>query len=196
MSTIPSSRRPSRPRRADTVEVLLTADGRVLIEQRLESLYAEALPGLRPLLTGRDRDERDVAAFERLVAEAQRLEAALGRAATAPPSSDGTVVLGSRVLVGMPDGEQVLVRPVHPVEAALDDERVSIAAPLWGADPATGSRSTARRASGRPTCSRCGDTGVLRWLRVLSATRSRISQCARTSLGTAERCASPRRSHR
>ena len=86
MSTIPSSRRPSRPRRADTVEVLLTADGRVLIEQRLESLYAEALPGLRPLLTGRDRDERDVAAFERLVAEAQRLEAALGRAATAPPS--------------------------------------------------------------------------------------------------------------
>jgi len=130
MSTIPSSRRPSRPRRADTVEVLLTADGRVLFEQRLESLYAEALPGLRPLLTGRDRDERDVAAFERLVAEAQRLEAALGRAATAPPSSDGTVVLGSRVLVGMPDGEQVLVRPVHPVEAALDDERVSIASPL------------------------------------------------------------------
>ena len=39
-------------------------------------------------------------------------------------------MLGSRVLVGMPDGEQVLVRPVHPVEAALDDERVSIASPL------------------------------------------------------------------
>ena len=130
MSTITSPRRPSRPRRAETVEVPLTPAGCALLEARLESLYADALPELRPLLVGRERDERDVAAFERLVAEAQQLEAVLGCAVTAPPSTDGSVVLGSRVLLGMPDGEKLWVRPVHPVEAALDDERISVASPL------------------------------------------------------------------
>jgi len=130
MSTITSPRRPSRPRRTETVEVPLTLDGRARLEARLESLYADALPGLRPLLVGRERDERDVAAFERLVAEAQRLEAVLGCAVAAPSSTDGCVVLGSRVLIRMPDGERLWVRPVHPVEAALDDERISVASPL------------------------------------------------------------------
>jgi transcription elongation GreA/GreB family factor len=132
MSTITSPRRPSRPRRTETrqLEVPLTADGRVRLEARLESLYADALPQLRPLLVGRERDERDVAAFERLVAEAQQLEAVLGCAVAAPSSQDGTVVLGSRVRIRMPDGERLWVRPVHPVEAALDDERISVASPL------------------------------------------------------------------
>jgi len=150
MSTVTSPRRPSRTRRGETVEVPLTADGRALLEQRLETLYVEALPDLRPLLVGRDRDERDVAAFERLVAEAQQLEAVLGCAVVTTPSPDGAVVLGSRVLLRVPDGEGIWVRPVHPAEAALDDERISVASPLSRAllGRTTGDRVTVRGPAG------------------------------------------------
>jgi transcription elongation GreA/GreB family factor len=107
----------------------LTDDGRRMLEERLELMRTVSLPLLRPLLATPGRDERDVAEFERLTAEALRLDALLASAAPVPPVQDGTVGLGSRALVELPDGNQVWLRPVHPVEAFLDDERVSCESP-------------------------------------------------------------------
>ena len=53
-----------------------------------------------------------------------------GRAAPTPAEEGGRVAPGSRGLVGMPHGEALVVRPVHPAGAALDHERVSLTSPL------------------------------------------------------------------
>lgn len=133
----PARRVPS-PRRVDTgsaagattTVVALTPDGRALLEQRLEMLRDVALPRLRPLLARRERDERDVAEFERLSAETERLDRLLGVAITLRPADSVTVRWGSRVHIELPDGERAWIRPVHPAEAFLDDERVSVTSPV------------------------------------------------------------------
>jgi len=111
-------------------EVLLTADGLALLGERAVHLRAVALPELRPHLVARERDERIVADFERLSAEAERLERVVATAATLPTYDDTEVHVGSRVLIEHPDGERAWVRPVDAVEAFLDDERVSLASPV------------------------------------------------------------------
>jgi transcription elongation GreA/GreB family factor len=121
---------PPRPVAPAISVVALTPDGRVLLDRRLETLRDVALARLRPLLARRDRDERDVAEFERLSAEVERLDNALGVAITLHQADSVTVRWGSRVLIEMPDGERSWIRPVHPVEAVLDDERVSVASPV------------------------------------------------------------------
>jgi transcription elongation GreA/GreB family factor len=115
---------------ATDVRVPLTREGRALLEERLAMMRGVSLPLLRPLLTAPDRDERDVAQFERLTAESDRLDALLAVAVDVPPAPDGVVGLGSRVLVELPDGPRVWLRPVHPAEAFLDEERVSCEAPV------------------------------------------------------------------
>lgn len=133
MSTT-STRRPtarrSPERRRDTVGIPLTDDGLAMLAERLVFLHDVALPELRPLLAVRDRDERDVATFERLLAEAQWLESVVGNATSIPPQDFDTVGIGARVQLAMPDGETTWVRPVHPIEAALDDERISVTSPV------------------------------------------------------------------
>ena len=123
----------SRTRRAERVAddaAVLTSDGRRMLEERVAMIRDVSLPQLRPLLVGPDRDERDVAEFERLVEESARLESQLATSATAPDEADGTVRLGTRVLIELPEGEQVWIRPVHAAEAFLDDERVSVSSPV------------------------------------------------------------------
>jgi transcription elongation GreA/GreB family factor len=108
----------------------LTTDGRLLMAERLHHLRDVAIPELVPLLVDRERDERDTAVFERLTAEADRLEHLLATAGTVVPSGTGSVELGSRVLLRLARGVEQWVRPVDPVEAILDDERISVASPL------------------------------------------------------------------
>ena len=131
MSTTESARA-SAPasRRTATIGIPLTDDGLALLAERLVFLHDVALPELRPLLTARERDERDVAAFERFLAEAQWLESVLGRATALPAQEFDAVGIGARVQLATPDGEHTWVRPVHPVEAALDDERISMTSPV------------------------------------------------------------------
>jgi transcription elongation GreA/GreB family factor len=112
----------------------LTAEGYAMIEARVADIRDRRLPELRPLLVEHERDERDVAQFEALLAEQARWEALLAEAeilSTLP--ADGTVALGSRVRVTLADGSKAWVRPVHPAEAFLDDERISITSPLGSA---------------------------------------------------------------
>ena len=68
MSTTTSARRSRSATRSTTrIGIPLTDDGRALLAERLTFLHDVALPELRPLLMGRERDERDVASFERLL---------------------------------------------------------------------------------------------------------------------------------
>ncbi|MBI1379032.1 MAG: hypothetical protein GC157_16360 [Frankiales bacterium] len=121
----------TRPRKNDTEHVgALTVDGRRLLEERVAMIRDVSLPVLRQLLTSRDRDERDVAEFERLTEEQARLEALLAATTTLPDEHDGTVRVGTRLLIELPEGELLWIRPVHPAEAFLDDERVSLDSPV------------------------------------------------------------------
>lgn len=121
----------SRTRKAVADDVIgLTADGRRMLEERVAMIRDVSLPQLRPLLAVPDRDERDVAEFERLVEEQGRLEALLATSITLPDEDDGTVRCGTRLLIELPEGEQIWIRPVHPAEAFLDDERVSTTSPV------------------------------------------------------------------
>lgn len=124
-------KRPDKPGERDGLP-LLTVDGREQLLERARDIRERRLPELRPLLVGTERDERDVAEFERLLAEADALEALVGRSVALeldPAAFDGRVGLGMRVRVRIND-EDSWVRPVHPDEAFLDDERISATSPL------------------------------------------------------------------
>jgi len=116
-----------RQRNVDpTVQTVLTPDGYRLIEERIADIRTRRLAELRPLLVD--------AAFEALLAEVAAFEALLAEAVVVEPETDGSSVsLGSWVLVRLLDGSSEWVRPVHPSEAFLDDERISIASPLGAA---------------------------------------------------------------
>jgi transcription elongation GreA/GreB family factor len=120
-------------RTVDTVRIPLTEDGFQLILDRVNDIKDRQLPELRPFLYGPDRDETAVARFEDLLADLAQWEGVLARVSVMPESSSTTVVLGSRVRVQLADGTRTWVRPVHPVEAALDDERISVDSPLGAA---------------------------------------------------------------
>lgn len=112
-------------------EVLLTPDGRKLLAARMAELAGEVLPSMRPLLVEDERDERVVADFERAQAEHDRLGVLLDTAGTIDTGTLGDkVALGSRVTILDGDGESRIVRIVDPVEAFLDDERISSSSPL------------------------------------------------------------------
>jgi transcription elongation GreA/GreB family factor len=111
----------------------LTRAGIEQLEQRVVDIRERRLPEMRPLLVESERDERVVAEFERLIEEANSIDAILAQAepiAIDPVSVDGRVTLGMRVRVTLEDGITAWVRPVHPEEAFLDEERISATSPL------------------------------------------------------------------
>jgi len=139
MTALRSPRRPRatsiKARRAAAVRedrsaVTLTPDGRLLMAERLRHLREDLLPALVPLLVDRERDERHTAEFERLTAEADWIDHLLATSLTASPDAGPDVRLGSRVLLRLAGGVEEWVRPVHPVEAFLDEERISATSPL------------------------------------------------------------------
>lgn len=115
----------------DSNRAVLTPDGRRMLQARLDELAEELLPAMRPLLVEDERDERVVADFERLQAEHDRLAVVLGTAGSVDPKRLGSrIELGSRVVILDADGNRRAVRIVDPVEAFLDDERISRRSPL------------------------------------------------------------------
>lgn len=127
------TRTPATLDRNDAAIPYLTPEGFARIADRITDIREVRLVGLRPLLVEHERDERDVAEFERLMHEADALESLLASAqviADDPAGFDGRVGVGMRVLVTLADGSQAWVRPVHPAEAFLDDERISSTSPL------------------------------------------------------------------
>jgi transcription elongation factor GreA len=113
-----------------TTALALTDDGRRLLERRLQRLRKETLVDLGSLLSDPRRDERLVSDFERLLGEADEIEALLAAADRLPDPDPRIVQLGSRVVIELSDGTRERLRIVHPAEAFLDDERVSCESPV------------------------------------------------------------------
>lgn len=117
-------------------QACVTVRGRRLIEERISDIRERRLAELRPLLVEHERDERYVTEFENLLEEAARWEAFLSEAKVLDPAAAvkaGRVDLGVRVQVRTQHGDDIWVIPVHPAEAFLDDERISVASPLGSA---------------------------------------------------------------
>ncbi len=115
----------------ENARVMLTPDGRASLQARVDEIAQEELPAMRPLLVEDERDERVVADFERLQAEHDRLQVLLGTSGTLDLGNLGPqITLGSRVAVTDAEGQRLVVRIVDPVEAYLDEERISDASPL------------------------------------------------------------------
>lgn len=118
----------------EQTRVMLTQGGRESLQARIDEIANEELPAMRPLLVEDERDERVVADFERLQAEHDRLVVLLGTSGTLNLEELGSqITLGSRVAITDADGQRRVVRIVDPVEAALDEERISSTSPLASA---------------------------------------------------------------
>lgn len=121
------------PRAAAKVAPALTEAGRLALEARIDRLRTDVLDPLRPHLIGPERDERDVAEFERALAEIERLQAVIAASVELPKPVTGKrarVAPGALVEILDASGDKVRVRPVHPEEATIDDERISWDSPL------------------------------------------------------------------
>jgi transcription elongation GreA/GreB family factor len=121
---------PDRRRRSTAMaEPLLTPDGRVALGERLILLRAE-LAALGPLLAEPDLDRRLDDRYHQLWKDIEELDGLLAEAGVLPPGEPDVVCLGSLVEVGFPGSGVERLRIVHPVEAVLDDERVSADSPV------------------------------------------------------------------
>jgi transcription elongation factor GreA len=113
-------------------QVILTREGMRLFTERVRYLRVEVLPDLSAALGDRERDGRVEAHYEQAVNELRLLTRLIDHAAIAEdePDAPGVVELGKAVTVQ--DGQGVIQRflIVHPVEAPLDDTRISIRSPL------------------------------------------------------------------
>jgi transcription elongation factor GreA len=125
-------------------DVLLTADGRAMLEGKAAELREAIVPALLRAVADDAGDEQLRDEYERKVTELLRLEAVLAGAdaLSAPRSRSGRAKLGNLITVAyLPSGapnvsdaalpgiaEQFLL--VHPVEAPLDLVRISVTSPL------------------------------------------------------------------
>lgn len=113
-------------------QVMLTREGRRLLSERIRVLRVEVLPQLRAALDDPERDGRIDAEFERAVKELRRLTWAVDHAASVedlvgePDAVEPGTVVTIRVERGVL--ERFLI--VHPIEAPLDDLRISVRSPL------------------------------------------------------------------
>ena len=116
----------------DAGAVVLTRQGRRLLAERARQLRARVLPELRAALDDRERDGHVEADHQRAVEELRRLSWLVEHAAHAEdlPDDPALVELGETVTVQVGGGAPERFLIVHPVEAALDEERISADSPL------------------------------------------------------------------
>lgn len=111
----------------------LTREGYDQLHQRATDIRDRRLPEMRPLLVETERDERAVAEFERLIEESTLIDALLAQAdiiSIGPAAVARGLSLGMRAHVTLERGVKAWVRPVHPEEGFLDEERISATSPL------------------------------------------------------------------
>ena len=128
-------RRSNREQRAPEpgAAVVLTPDGQRLLQARADWLANEAIPKLTHNLDDPDQDGWASGEYGRAVAELAHLTSILGQATSTealPPERPGVVELGDEVLVEFPSGDTERFLLVHPIEAPLDDLRISVESPL------------------------------------------------------------------
>lgn len=133
----PSRRQESAALAAQQIQQpLLTPDGRTLLEERAGRLRDHTIPALRAaVVDGHMQDWSPQPDLNRALAQLIAVEATLREAREIPAETDRwTVELGDVVTVEFPRhrGRRTVeqFRLVHPLEAFLDDERISVESPL------------------------------------------------------------------
>jgi len=147
---------------------VLTTDGREQLGQRLTRLREEVLPELLEAFRDRHRDGEAVIEYERVLIEAHRLEVLLASAGRLEdrPDDPAVVELGDLVTLELAGGDIERFLIVDPLEAALDELRISADSPLARAvlGLRVGDEAEVNGPASRYTC------------RVLGATRPVASQ--------------------
>lgn len=111
--------------------VTMTLQGRQWLLRRLEELRDVDLPRLRWYIQTQDHDDLLQQEYERARAEMVRLESVLLHAVVlSEPATAEDVQLGDELELRTDGGTVDRFRIVHPVEAPMDDERISSHAPL------------------------------------------------------------------
>ena len=112
--------------------LILTREGKRLLTERAHGLRGEVLPRLRAALEDPERDGRVDAEYERAVDELRRLAWLIDHATVAEDLAGEPAVVDLGTAVTVRDGQGVMERflIVHPVEAPLDDVRISVRSPL------------------------------------------------------------------
>jgi transcription elongation factor GreA len=110
---------------------LLTAHGRRLLDER-RRLLVQRLDELRQALVDRDRPADIVEEHFRLGHELDAITSVLTEALTADdmPADPRLVELGDTVTIRLEDGMDERYIIVHPLEATVDDARISADSPL------------------------------------------------------------------
>jgi transcription elongation GreA/GreB family factor len=118
----------------DSIRVpsMLTQEGKRLLERRAQHLRDEVLPAIASQLEEQDRDAEVEAAYRRATDELADIEYLIRRAPVAEetPGDPQVIEVGDEVTVGFEDGSTERYLIVHPVEATLDDVRISAESPL------------------------------------------------------------------
>jgi transcription elongation GreA/GreB family factor len=134
--TAPTGQRPPAERQCapePEAAVVLTPEGQRRLAARADRLTTKSIPRLAHNLDDPDQDGWAGEEYERAVTELAGLTSILGQASTTealPPERPGIVELGDEVVVEFPSGETDRFLLVHPIEAPLDDVRISVESPL------------------------------------------------------------------
>jgi transcription elongation GreA/GreB family factor len=129
--TAGGERRPPQEQRAsepDAAVVVLTSEGQRRLAVRAAWLATELVSRFAHSQDGWASGE-----YERAVSELARLTRILGQAMTThelPPEDPGIVELGDEVVVEFAAGDTERYLVVDPIEAPLDDVRISVESPL------------------------------------------------------------------
>lgn len=111
---------------------ILTREGRRLLVERARWLQVTVLPELRAALEDQERDGRIEVEYERAVDDLHRLRWLVDHATIAEDQigEPAVVELGKTVTIRDDEGgvERFLI--VHPIEAPLDDLRISVRSPM------------------------------------------------------------------
>jgi len=111
---------------------MLTTEGKRLLEERAARLRDEVIPQIVARLDETDRDLQVEAEYARAVDELAHAEFLIRHAVVAEdfPGDPQVVEIGDEVTVRFEDGTSETYLIVHPVEATLDDVRISADSPL------------------------------------------------------------------
>jgi transcription elongation GreA/GreB family factor len=114
--------------------IVLTPDGKQRLVARAARLATDLIPRFAPYyLDDPDREGWASVEYGRAVAELASLTRILQRSVTTdqlPPETPGIVELGDEVEIGFANGYTHRFLVVNPIEAALDDLRISVETPL------------------------------------------------------------------
>lgn len=117
---------------AGGVPRMLTEEGKRLLEERAQRLRAEIIPDIVSRLETPDRDAQIDAEYQRATEELADIEYLIRHAEVAEevPGDPQVIEVGDEVTLRFDDGTTDRYLIVHPVEATLDEVRISADSPL------------------------------------------------------------------